>query len=332
MVNPYQLLARSIAGWRGCVLGLLLGIQACASVPYEPTMPMGARSGDVEWRLKFVRVGTAREFVLESHSAAAHSIQRGWLTVATRGPCTAGAEADEVLVDGNTTTPASLTEGSHEVRVRFDGRADDLSLDLVLDLELEKGLCVRTPVVSQSIPLEAKKRPLVVGSMLFDGNADLSGLRALFGGQVGFGEWLGPVLLTAEAGLGGSVCNAGACGKASNGDLKTGIAIPFTIDASASVGHVVWNKVPNAGLLGARYSYVPVRLPLLDGDRWLSVHGFYGVLGWGVGQGTKAPIRHAERTTLYELAIPIGILVEPSAATHKVAFAAGFGLRIFIPL
>lgn len=334
IVNPHERAARLASGWRMRVLGLLLGIglQACAYARYEPTIPMRARSGDVELRLKFVRVGPAREFVFEAHSTAVHSIQRGWLTVGTRRPCTAGAEADEIVVDDNGATPGFLADGRHEVWVRFDGRTDDLSLDLVLDLELENGLCARTPVISQSIPLEAKKRPIVVGAMSLDGTDDLSGLRAILGGQVGGGGWLGPVLLTGQVGLGTSICSKAACGKDDNGNLKSGLAIPLAISAQVSFGQAMWNRLLSVGLLGARYSYVPFRLPRLDGDRWFAVHGFYGVIGWGFADRTKVPLVHAERTPLYEVAIPIGILVEPDAPAQRVAFAAGLDLRFLLPL
>jgi hypothetical protein len=35
---------------------------------------------------------------------------------------------------------------------------------------------------------------------------------------------------------------------------------------------------------------------------------------------------------MFELAIPVGIMVTPDAPTHKVAFAAGFELRVLVPL
>ena len=66
---------------------------------FQPTVPMRGRSGDVELTLRHLRLGAKREVVFESRSTAPHTIRGGWVTVATRDPCSGGAEIAEVIVD-----------------------------------------------------------------------------------------------------------------------------------------------------------------------------------------------------------------------------------------
>src|SRR5262245_56533886 len=110
---------------------------------------MRARSRDVALELEALRLGNAREVVFQSESTAPLAIRQGWLTVATRAPCTGGAEAIEIVVDGGASQPGVLPAGAHELAVQFDHGLGDFTLDTVVDLALEGGACVRAPAVSQ---------------------------------------------------------------------------------------------------------------------------------------------------------------------------------------
>lgn len=326
--------ARSGPAWWRClsITALAVGLGGCAATQYEPTVPMRARSRDVEVSLKAVRVGSTKEFVFSTRSTAAHAVQRGWLTVATRAPCTGGAEAGEIVIDHGVVPSGELAPGAHELRVRFLRGPEDLSLDLVFDLAFDDGLCLRAPVISQSLPLTVPRRLVLVGSNALDGTSDLSGLRALYGLRIGGGGWLGPLLLTAEAGVAVAICSAGTCGKREDGSLHSGFAIPLSAEVRYPTAVFVVNNWSNTISVGARYSFSSVSLPALGGDRRLGVHGYQAVLAWGYHETVKGPHRHRERGPLWELSVPIGVLVAPQAAGDSVVFGAGFGLRYLLPL
>lgn len=318
-------------GLRVVIVGVALQALACAT-RYHPTIPMRTRSGDVSMELKVVSAGGGRELTFESRSTVPHSISYAWLTVPTRVPCSGGAEVDRITVDGDPTSAGSLSPGTHEIRARFDPADNDFLLDTVLDLQIENGGCIRAPAVSQVIPLVPLKRPLLLVSMNLDGTQNLSGLRAVVGLQAGGAVWLGPLLVAAQAGIASTTCHADDCGKNSEGMLRTGLAFPMTLDTRYKVGSVVRGRLFNVVSVGARYSFIPVSLPALEGERRLSVHGFHGVFSWAFADAVRGPFEHRERSSTFEMSIPIGVLVDPDAPSHKVAFAAAMCLRYLWPL
>jgi hypothetical protein len=316
---------------RGAAL-LALGVAvggACAR--FVPSVPVRARTGDVALDLDEVRVGVGRQIVYRSTSTTPHQLRRGWLTVPSREPCSGGAEATAVVVDEGLGPEGALPAGPHEVHVHLP-QADGFSLDTVIDLELEEGTCVRVPAVSQSVPLEPRRRVTLVVSTGLVGNTDLAGLRGVVGFEAGLGGWAGPVLLSGQLGLGATMCNAGTCGKDDHGNLKGGLAVPLALDARVSLGSAAVNRLRNFAFLGARYSFASVSLPARDGDRSFGVHGLYGVLSWAFGDVTPGPFRHHERGPVCEFAIPVGAVFAPSLAGKEVGFSGGFDLRFLFPL
>src|SRR6185369_3996432 len=86
------LLARIIARrWRsptmnrGRLAALVVVGVGCAR--FEPTLPLRARTADVDLELRSLRVSGEKEVVYASRSTEAHQLGHGWLTVATRVPC-----------------------------------------------------------------------------------------------------------------------------------------------------------------------------------------------------------------------------------------------------
>jgi hypothetical protein len=91
------------------------------------------------------------------------------------------------------------------------------------------------------------------------------------------------------------------------------------------------NKLVNIGLVGARYSFAPVSLPAMDGDRRFAVHALQGVLAWGYDT-LRGPFRHVERALPFEFAFPFGVLVDQGAPNHGVVFVGGIEMRVFLHL
>jgi hypothetical protein len=308
-------------------LAALLG--ACGH--FVPTVPTRSRSGDVDLELVEVVTGPRIGLVYRSQTGASHAIRRAWLTVPSRAPCSGGAEATEIAVDGQPAPDGVLPAGAHEVRVRLEA-GTHFTLDTVVDLQIEDGLCARAPAVSQSLPFESARRTLLVTSIGLNGNGDLDGLRGLVDFRIGAARWAGPVLLSAEAGIGAATCNPAVCGMTKNGEAKSGSAVPLSADARVAFDWGTLNLLTNFGLLGARYKFTPVTLPAMDGDRHFGTHGLFGVLGWAFTDAVHGPFHHVERGPLIEMSIPIGVLVAPELATQRAAFSIGFDMRMLFPL
>lgn len=295
---------------------------------------MRARSGDVETELKTVTVGTKREFTFALRSPSPHAIRGGWLTVATRSPCTGGAEAAGIVVDDGRTPGTVLPPGQHDVAVRLAEGGRDLVLDTVIDLSLDDGVCVRTPAVSQVIPLAAPAGYVLLISDTIQGNAEMLGLGATFSLGLGAGRWLGPVLLTAEAGVGVAQCNIGTCGKKADGSVYSGLAIPASLDARVKVGSTVTNRVINYGFVGGRYGFTSVSLPAagVAPERHFGVHTAQAQFIWGLADAGRGPFVGSERTNLVEFAFPIGVMIGPDTATRRLVFTGGIALRFVMAL
>jgi hypothetical protein len=319
---------------RSVALGAWALAAALGCARFEPTLPLRARTGDVDLEVKRINIGGAKQVVYASRSTEPHELGHAWLTVATRVPCSGGLEAAAVVVDDGTGAPGTLPPGDHEIRARFDSAADDTALDLVVDVEIERGGCLRAPAVSQSIPFVAPRRFVLATSLDFGGNADLAGLRSAYGFRLGGGGWIGPVLATAVAGIGGAVCNEGTCGRGSDNSLRSGLAFPAALDLRYSPGSFTRNRLTSVWLVGARYSFMSAGLPALDGDRRFAVHGFQGVLGWGMTDAARGPFLHRERMPLAEFAVPVGVYWSPDApaAAGNVVFAIGLDFRFLVPL
>jgi hypothetical protein len=254
------------------------------------------------------------------------------VTVATRDPCSGGADVVAIAVDRGAVGGGLLPPGSHELAVKVDDRLDDLTLDLVVDLQIENGACLRAPAISESVPLEAERRFMLTTGLVLGGNGDLSGLRAFTAFNVGGGGWFGPALLTAQVGGGLSVCNEGTCGLDADDQLKNSWAVPIALDVRYPFAIGARNKLVSVGLIGARYTFMPLELPALDGDRRFAVHGFQAVLGWAFADNLNPRFRHLERAMPGEFSFPIGVFVDQGAPYHRVVFAAAFEFRFFLYL
>ncbi len=297
----------------------------CLGAELRPTLPMLSHSEGVDTQLEALNVGLEREFLLRMTSSAPQRIRRVFLTVPSRLPCQGGLEPVDVSVDGlpGLVVPA----GRHEVRATF--AKDDFTSDLVLDLDLGRGRCVRTAVLSTSLPLAAASRTLISVSLPALANASLRGLTGIIAGQVGVGRWIGPVRLLGELGVGGGFCREETCGKDGQGQAKAGLAIPFSLEAAYRAFQLDLPRGTSFGLLGLRYSYVPVRLPALAGDERFAVHGIYGQLGWGLVESLAGNLRHLERAESMEVTLPVGVLVDHAG---QAAFSAGIVVRFFLPI
>lgn len=303
---------------------MLACAMGCLRADLRPTLPMLSHSEGVDMRLEALGVGREREFVLRMTSSAPHRIRRAFLTVPTRLPCQGGLEPLAMTVDG--IEGVVVAAGEHTVGASFI--RDEFAMDLVLDLDLDQGRCVRTAVYSTSIPFEARSRPVVSVSFPVLGNASLRGLRGIMAPQVGIGKWFGRLRLLGELGVGLSFCDERTCGKDGQGDNKTGLAIPFSLQASYRVAQ--W-ELPNAtsfGLIGFRYSYVPVSLPTLAGDDRFAVHGLHAEVGFGFTEILKGNFRHLERAEGIEFVLPVGLVIDSAGG---VAFSAGIAARFLIP-
>lgn len=308
--------------------GCLATVAGAGCARFTPAIPMQTQTGDITLSMRHMQPGLGREMTFESRTSAPHKIQHGWMTVATRDPCSGGAEVMDLIIDDGRGAPGALPPGTHELRVKLDDSLAEYSLDIVLDLAIDEDECVRVPAVSQSIGFTTAKRVTPVVSSLLWGNNDVGGLRAVFGVQAGVAGWLGPVQVAALVGVGQSLCEPSACGKKDGGSLYGGLAIPLALDARVPFASGIRNKMASVGAAGARYAFTSVGLPGLDGNRRFGVHSFQGVLSWGFGDTLQGPFRHLERAMPFEVLFPIGVLFAPDAPGTQIAFGAGMELRL----
>ena len=315
-----------------CALALLVGCLASVAgggcARFTPSVPMQSQTGDMTLSMRHMRLGLGQEMTFESRTSAPHKIQHGWLTVATRDPCSGGAEVMDVIIDDGRGAPGALPPGTHELRVKFHDSLAEYSLDIVLDLAIDEDDCVRVPAVSQTIGFTTEKRVTPVLSSVLWGNNDVGGLRAVLGVQAGVAGWLGPVQVAAQIGVGESLCESSACGKKDDGSLYGGLAIPLALDARVPFVSGVRNRMASVGAAGARYAFTSVGLPGLDGNRRFGVHSFQGVLSWGFGDTLAGPFHHLERAMPFEVLFPVGVLFAPDSPGAQVAFGAGMELRL----
>ncbi|HEY7373416.1 MAG TPA: hypothetical protein VIF57_14750 [Polyangia bacterium] len=319
--------AASGAAWVVALAGATVG---CAR--FAPTVPMHARTSDVDLAVESLGV-RGPQVVLASRSTAPHTVVRAWATVPSRSPCRGGLEADALTIDDGPGIGGTLTPGAHAIALRFPQGSVDFGLDTFADIEIEDGNCLRVPVLSQSVPLvPISKPPVFTIGMGVLGNTELSGLRAVTSFEVGAGAWLGPVLLNGQVGVGAAICTELLCGKSSDGQLNSGVAVPLALEARYALGAGVIGRLQSAGFVGARYAFEPVWLPAIGGQRSLQVHTVHAVLGWGFGDAVPGPFRRLERAVPFEVAVPLGIAAAPGAPDGRVAFTGGLTLRVLFNL
>ena len=298
---------------------------------FEPTLPMHARTGDVDLTLTSVGF-RGPQIGFTSRSTAPHTLMRAWMTVPSRSPCGGGLEADALTVDDGRGPAGALTPGTHRIAIRVPEHSLDYTLDIVADIEIEDGVCLRAPALSQSVPLVPPRQPVLVISTGLVGGADLSGLRAVTSLEVGVGAWYGPVLLNAQLGVGVAICTPAVCGMDSKGQLNSGLAVPLALEARYAFGGGIIGRMQSAWFLGGRYAFEPVWLPAIGGDRAFQVHTVEAVLAWGFGDAVPGPFRHVERSVPFELAVPLGVAVAPDGLERQVAFTGGFEVRYLFSL
>ena len=304
---------------------------AAGCMRFRPAVPMRAQSADVELELASMRVGMSPQIVLTARSSAPHAIERGYLTVPTRAPCTGGAELTTISIDGEPPSSGLLPAGTHTVRAEFTDRMKGYSLDIVADFAMADGTCVRAPVLSQSIPLDPAPRFVLVLGAGAEGNTTVSGVKASADFQVGAGGTVGPVLLTAHFGVGTAQCVASLCGPGDDGKARVATALGGALTAIRGV------PLPGVALrgslltLGARFSFLTTRLPAMEASRRLELHALQGLIGWGFGVGLQGPFRRREMTPVIEFAVPVGVMAEQGALS-QVAFVGGIEARFLIDL
>ena len=149
--------------------------------------------------------------------------------------------------------------------------------------------------------------------------------------EVGAGGWLGPFLVNVRLGT-TAICNAAVCGKDSNGNLNSGLALPLALEARYGFGSGVIGRLQSAWFLGGRYAFEPVWLPVTAGERSFQLQTIGAVLGWGFGDGGPGPFRHLERAVPFEMAIPLGLALAPDGLDRRVAFTGGLELRYLLNL
>ena len=312
-------------GWRSA---LVLAAVAVGCARFQPVMPLRARSADVEVVLKYLRIGRFGELVFAAHAESTHVISQAWLTVPTRSPCTGGQEVNDLHVDGHSWV---LPAGDHEISVWPNTGNIDLSLDTVVDIETDQ-TCIRVPAVSQSLPLDAAPRPALVSEMTVLFTPTPVGLRAFVGLEGGVGVWLGAVQVIAQAGYASAICQEWACGRDAQGNLRSGAAIPVSIEARRALGVATVNHFANVFFLEGSYTVTPFWLPLPGGDRRFTAQSVFGEIGWGFVEVPPGPLRHLERAAPIEMAIPLGVTVQTGGGNAQTVFSGGLVLRLMLPL
>ena len=187
-------------------------------------------------------------------------------------------------------------------------------------------------MLSQSISLVPQARPVLVVSSGVVGNPDVSGLVAVTWLELGLGGWLGPILLDGQVGVAAAICSAALCDKDAQGNLRNGLAIPLAIEARTGFGATVLNGYASAWFAGGRYAFEPIWLPARGGERSFQVHTLEAVIGWGLGDPVGASFRHLERAIPLEVAVPLGLIAEPTGPNRRVAFTGGIELRYLFQL
>jgi hypothetical protein len=303
-------------------------VLAAGSAPVRPVTPPVAWQGATGVRLDAMRVGAqgaaerqvagAMQLWVTTHAPERTRIVRVRLTRVTRRPCSGGAAALSVQVDGGTEVPLPVpVEGHHALVVAFQSTPEEAlegptALDVVVEQD-EHLTCVRTELG----PARDWHRAQLALEMELSGGAPLRPL-----GDLGtpwmieerVGALAGPIDVSAGVRLG-----LAACGECDNGDavlvgpsaaatlfpftarpLALGITLSFaslfevlryTTDPSGSAPRLgEWYQVPGIALqldwlAPPRNSHV--RLRGRDFSDW----------GVEVFQQLWIPTMHAERPT-----------------------------------
>jgi hypothetical protein len=304
----------------------LLLVAGCAT-GFEPTVAMRGRSRDVDVQLLEVRASAASaRFLYRTRSIVSHQLGKAWLTVADRAPCSGGAEATNLELDGLETS--TLVAGTHALAATFDSR-NSLRFDLVVDVELDGPGCLRAPAISQSLPMVPPRRFLLVAdlSINFTGLPDL---RAVDTVGLGGAGWVGPLLLSAEAAIGAGTCNSGACGRDSGGQLRESLAFSAGADARYLLDAFSLNRIGWLFTGGLRYRVSSARLSAPATRHMATVHSAQAVLALGMADRAPGPFAHLERTPLLETAVFVGPTVDPES--RRVATSGGIEIRVLLPL
>jgi hypothetical protein len=314
--------------WRAARhIGAALVLAAC-NAPFRPVTPPTAWQRGTGVRLDAIRVGPlvaaqretagGMQLWVTTHAPERTRIVRVRLTRVTRRPCSGGAAALSVQVDGGTEVPLPVpVEGHHALVVAFLSTPEEAlegptALDVVVEQD-EHLTCVRTELG----PAHDWQRPQLALEVELSGGAPLRPL-----GDLGtpwmieerVGALLGPIDVSAGLRLG-----VAACGECENGDAvlvgpsAAATLFPFTArplalgitfsyaslletlryptDPSGSVPRVgEWYQVPGVALqldwlAPPRNSHV--RLRGRDFSEW----------GVEVFQQLWIPTMHAERPT-----------------------------------
>jgi hypothetical protein len=258
------------------------------------------------------------------------------LTSPTALACKGGTLATQLSVD-SPTRQTKLSKGDHLVEAEFEGfksrAADAVAVDLAF--KSSSGLsCVRLPLTGHAIRYTPRARPVLMGGFDFFGGAPVGGHFGSGSLRIGYGDWIGPLRVTAETGLGFVSCEESRCGREGKNDtLRSGFALPVAL----SLQYV---KVYDEGApafaqgfgFGVRYVNLYARLPALSGDQSRVIHSLYFVPAWTMGDGLPLGFSSGGRPTTMELELPIGLRAASDEGSVDIGYSVGFGLRFVGPL
>jgi hypothetical protein len=223
---------------RRFVLALVLVLGAC-NPPFRPVAPPAASAGGAEVTIDTMLVGKlgtpsralggSLELVLRVRAPSGTKLTRAMLTRVTRSPCTGGAPALGVTINGPTGAKLPLdVEGEHALVLGFYPSAEEaLEEPTSLDLAFEAGgspVCVRTPLG----PASGWERAQVTGEFAVRGGAPLRTLSDI-GTTWSLDERLGLLAdhIAWTAGLQAGVAACGECNQNAAIVLGPAAAVTF---------------------------------------------------------------------------------------------------------
>jgi hypothetical protein len=250
--------------------------------------------------------------------------------------CKGGTIASQLVVD-EPTRQTRLSAGEHLVEATFEGFARRASDALAVDLHFKSGSrlnCVRLPLTGHAIRYTPRARPVVLGGFDFFGGSPVGGHFGSGSVRVGYGDWIGPLRVTAETGIGFASCEEARCGReGKNETLRSGFALPVALSLQYVKLYDEGAPVFGQGFgFGARYINTYTRLPALSGDQSRVIHSFYFVPAWAMGDGLPFGFSSGGRPTTMELELPIGLRTAADGNSIDVGYSVGFGLRFVGPL
>ncbi|MGC4066889.1 MAG: hypothetical protein QM784_20080 [Polyangiaceae bacterium] len=230
-----------------------------------------------------------------------------------------------------------LTEGDHLVEATFEGFKRHATDAVAVDLTFKSSAginCVRLPLTGHAIRYTPRARPVVMGGFDFFGGSPVAGHFGSGSLRVGYGDWLGPLRVTAETGLGFVSCEESRCGREGKDEtLRSGFAFPIALSMQYVKVYDEGAPIFGQGFgVGVRYVNMYARLPALSGDQSRVIHSLYFVPAWAMGDGLPLGFSSDGRPTTMELELPVGLRMASDGGSVDTGYSIGFGLRFVGPL